>query len=285
MTQTGLGRVSVSVIVVDDGSPISADEEIEGLVWSPPFSIDVIKSENGGVARARNRGLDHAGSRFDYIAFLDSDDEWPATHLIDAIRSLEGGADFYFTDNSRQGFHASHLGQSNGPMKTGLAHQDILKNRLEVIAPNRMAELCLTDFPCQASTTVFRSSAARDLRFSERLKYSGEDVLFFFELACRSRAVVCNPHSSVQCGTGVNMYFSNLNWDSENYIYIKSNHLKLQIYIFNFRKSNIRLFCLNIKYMILCAGDYAFHLLRSIVKNGKSGLARARGSLLDLCDI
>lgn len=58
------------LIVVDDGST-DATPDID---FSCDPRIRVIRQENAGVAAARNTGL--AASRGDYIAFLDSDDEW-----------------------------------------------------------------------------------------------------------------------------------------------------------------------------------------------------------------
>lgn len=58
------------IIVVDDGST----DDTAGLVRQNYPQVTVVSRENRGVSSARNTGIKHAGS--DWIAFLDSDDEW-----------------------------------------------------------------------------------------------------------------------------------------------------------------------------------------------------------------
>lgn len=57
----------LEVLVIDDGSRIP-------VVPDPHPLVRVVRQENGGVASARNRGLDLA--RGEMVAFLDQDDQW-----------------------------------------------------------------------------------------------------------------------------------------------------------------------------------------------------------------
>lgn len=73
------------IIVVNDGSPDTPqlEKQIE------PFLNDIIyiKRPNGGPAAARNTGI--VAARGEYIAFLDSDDQWVPTHLMKMMGTLE----------------------------------------------------------------------------------------------------------------------------------------------------------------------------------------------------
>jgi succinoglycan biosynthesis protein ExoW len=54
---------SVEVIVVDDGSPRPAHDEVRELNFKEPLRLKVVRQENGGVAAARNRGLEEVHTR------------------------------------------------------------------------------------------------------------------------------------------------------------------------------------------------------------------------------
>src|SRR5690242_5923438 len=66
------------LIVVDDGSKDETASRVEALITSDP-RIKLIRQENQGITGARNTGLMNCTG--EYIAFLDSDDEWYPYHL------------------------------------------------------------------------------------------------------------------------------------------------------------------------------------------------------------
>ena len=139
----------VEVIVVDDSSPCSADDESRNLTFEGPFLLKVVRQENGGVAAARNRGLDEAPKDTSLIAFLDSDDIWPADHLARAINALTSGFDFYFTDNRRAGNHESYI--RDCAIETGRCIATAQKQgNFFVIPPDRLLGLIVKEFPAQA---------------------------------------------------------------------------------------------------------------------------------------
>jgi hypothetical protein len=83
------------IIIVDDGST----DDTEQAVRRFGDRVRYIRQENGGGARARNRGVQEAA--YGWVAFLDSDDVWTRTHLESialAIGSTKGAAAFYFDD-------------------------------------------------------------------------------------------------------------------------------------------------------------------------------------------
>jgi glycosyltransferase involved in cell wall biosynthesis len=69
--------------VVDDGST----DDTEGLICRQFPDVRYLQQENRGVAAARNRGIREA--KGEWLAFLDSDDEWLPDKLerqLDALR-------------------------------------------------------------------------------------------------------------------------------------------------------------------------------------------------------
>lgn len=65
-----------TLVVIDDGSIDQTEELVTAWirVERPPFKVIFEKTSNRGVSAARNLGVQLADS--DWLAFLDSDDEW-----------------------------------------------------------------------------------------------------------------------------------------------------------------------------------------------------------------
>jgi len=70
------------IIVVDDGS---TDDTAKVITREFP-EVQYIHQENSGVSSARNTGINAA--RGEWIAFLDSDDEWLPTKLGEQVKAL-----------------------------------------------------------------------------------------------------------------------------------------------------------------------------------------------------
>ena len=80
-------RLPAEVIVVDDGSTDATAE----LVESRFPGVRLLRQENRGVSAARNRGIE--ASRGEWIALLDSDDEWRPRKLERQLSALEAQPD------------------------------------------------------------------------------------------------------------------------------------------------------------------------------------------------
>lgn len=73
----------LEVIVVDDGS---TDDTLNILEPWRERGVRVVRQDHQGASAARNRGIELASGEF--IAFLDSDDLWPRTDMIEAALAL-----------------------------------------------------------------------------------------------------------------------------------------------------------------------------------------------------
>lgn len=92
------------IIVVDDGS---ADNTIQKAAELNCEKVRILKQNHKGAQAARNYGI--RAAKGDYIAFLDSDDEWLPDKLEIQVPYLDGRKDVvvycdYYEVNRRKGF-------------------------------------------------------------------------------------------------------------------------------------------------------------------------------------
>ena len=76
----------IEVIIVNDGSTDHSDEEIRKILKTSP-QIKYLQLENGGVSRARNKGIESASGAL--ILPLDADDLIAAEYVEMAVREFE----------------------------------------------------------------------------------------------------------------------------------------------------------------------------------------------------
>ena len=153
------------IIVVNDGSPDTAEFE-KAL---EPFLNDItyIRRENGGPAAARNTGI--LAAKAEFVAFLDSDDQWEPTHLAEMREFLQRDPtlDLVYAD-------AVNFGESG---KEGVTTMHA--NPSEGLATFESLVLC----KCTVigSTVVARRQTLIDAGLFDESFIQGED----FELWCR----------------------------------------------------------------------------------------------------
>lgn len=113
----GQSHGSLELIVVDDGSTDGTPELI-GRVNDP--RVEVLRVENGGVARARNLGMSR--SRGEYLAFLDADDLWHPDFLKGALATARRNGEpscliyswYYAVDDRERLVNLSHPFTASG---------------------------------------------------------------------------------------------------------------------------------------------------------------------------
>lgn len=252
-------------VLIDDGSPLPARQEVFGYELTGPRTLHLVEQVNSGVGR--NHGLKIAIPKTDAIAFLASDDIWPSDHVARAIAALDEGFVFYFTDNRRAGSHEAHVRSLHVPRTAELISEENKNSGIVELPIDKIVGLCLREFPYQASTVVYRKKIAPLLRFSTHLKSSGEDVLFFTELLARSSRVGFDLDSVVECGESVNIFFSNLGWDASKLLNIKVDRLLTHGVLAkaDFLGENNK--ALNEGRIKNFTGELSFHLVRNLLKN------------------
>jgi succinoglycan biosynthesis protein ExoW len=205
--------VRVEIVMVDDGSPYPLEQELDGFAPPPPFGIARLRRQNGGPGAARNTGLDHLdSSRIDFVAFLDSDDIWHEDHLASALEALRE-TDFHFS-NSIHDDRTSFSWFSYMSDRHDLAIDAAPVSRV-ISGREAFNEFIVHCIP-HTSQVVYRFPKHRDIRFDPSLRRTGEDQLFWIELAERSEKVSYSTAPMGSRGQGVSIYREALAWDSAN---------------------------------------------------------------------
>ncbi|MFF4317313.1 glycosyltransferase family 2 protein [Streptomyces sp. NPDC001568] len=91
-------REDFEFLLVDDRSTDGTPELLERAAVALPGAVHLRRDRNGGLASARNTGLDAA--RGEYITFLDGDDWLEPGHLARTLAAIEAlNCDFVRTDH------------------------------------------------------------------------------------------------------------------------------------------------------------------------------------------
>jgi succinoglycan biosynthesis protein ExoW len=193
------------VLVVDDGSPISADQELAAHPPSDHLRVTVIQQTNAGPNEARNTGLLNLEPGTEFVAYLDSDDEWIGEHLERAIFCLRLGHSAYFAnlyhlgdtvnefDKAKRVTHADHapidgqpsLRSYNGDMVHQIATANI------IFMPS----------------LVISVAALGKARFPQAHRHGGGDYLYWMDLIAHGAKFAYSTEPEVRCGQGINMWY------------------------------------------------------------------------------
>ena len=92
---------SFEILIIDDGSNDGSEEWVKENFQN----IKYIYQNNRGVSSARNIGIENANG--DWVAFLDSDDEWLPNKLHEQVKAIDSNPEVKF-------FHTNEIWIRNG---------------------------------------------------------------------------------------------------------------------------------------------------------------------------
>jgi len=195
------------VIVVDDASPLPAEEALIGLDDVSRARITVIRQANEGPGGARNTGLANLPDGIAFVAFLDSDDLWHPEHLERSISRMKAlGADCSWSLISATDDFDPYY-----PVNA-VEEQDLIRP-----AEGYETAYFIQDLPrfllykwwhyLHLSTLVLTRRVFEPTRFRPYFRVAGEDLMFFYDCGKSARALLVSTEVGATRGTGQNFYF------------------------------------------------------------------------------
>lgn len=173
------------VIVVNDGSTDKTKEIISEYKHANMKYIPLIliNQKNSGVSVARNIGVKAA--HYEWIAFLDSDDEWHIDKIQLQIEIVK------------------QIGERNIDALGGSFYGNkltILGKRYVTLFKANIKQICIKNFP-QPSTAIIKRNVFNQIGgFDKNCKYA-EDGKFFLEVAYRFN-LYYDPRQIIEFGHG-----------------------------------------------------------------------------------
>jgi glycosyltransferase involved in cell wall biosynthesis len=164
------------VIVVDDGSTDGTAEAVETRYGS---RVRIVRQPNAGVSGARRRGIQEA--RGEWIAFLDSDDEWMPERnrqLLQASAHVPADVAWIFGD--------MRVVTDEGSDTTLFEEYGLLLNE----SPHIFADALSVQYPfqfCMFQSSFIRRKVLVDLDCLASGLRSDDDLLTGFQIACHYR--------------------------------------------------------------------------------------------------
>lgn len=212
------------VVICDDESPVSAEDEIRGCADLPQDRIHIIRQKNSGAGAARNNALNHVPAGTRYVAFIDSDDVWRPHHLERALPALERGYDAYFADFVAVGYPDVGNMQRIGTLTP--EDNPLLDAQLQLHALGMSAlDHVVSDGGglIQTSTVVYRFDKYPTLRFREEF-YNGQDFFFWMDLSELGAKFAFSFDIECDNGEGINIYQAS-GWGTEKSLQRLRNEL------------------------------------------------------------
>jgi len=171
------------IIIINDGSTDQSQVIVEKYITeNPKMNINLINQINGGVSKARNAGLKI--SKGEYIALLDSDDEWLPEKIKIQIN--------YFDNAS---INIDFLATARNNNKILSPYQ--IKNNLAEITFNKL----LIRNEAQPSTVIFKRKILENTGYFDDNQRYAEDVNYWLKISLKNKMYILNQ-SLVSVGKG-----------------------------------------------------------------------------------
>lgn len=164
------------IVVVDDGSTDGTADEIRARLGD---KVRLVRQRNTGVSGARLRAIQEA--RGEWVAFLDSDDEWlpdRQKQLLAAVELLPSDVAWLFAD--------MRIVTDDGDQKTFFGHYGLNVGGQPEIFEDSLRIQFPFQFPMLQGSLIRRSALLEARCFEDGLR-SDDDFLTGFQIACRYR--------------------------------------------------------------------------------------------------
>lgn len=209
------------IIVVNDGSIDSSAKIVEDYIPKCKVKLILFNKKNGGVSSARNLGM--KVSVGNWIAFLDSDDEWLPNKISKQLSIIDSDSNIAFISGNYDG----------QPMKIMFKHLPYIHQ----ITLKNMCIKCIS----QPSTVLMLKKIFNEIGgFDEKQRYA-EDGNYFMKICLYYKMVHINEqlviYSSGKRGFGISglsanlkgMYEGNKKNIKEMY---ENEHISLEYFLF-----------------------------------------------------
>ncbi|MGW7434833.1 glycosyltransferase family 2 protein [Streptomyces sp. NPDC054849] len=172
-------REDFEFLLVDDRSTDGTPDLLERAARELPGAVHLRREQNGGLATARNTGLDAA--RGEYLAFVDGDDWLAPGHLARVLAAIEAlNCDFVRTD------HVRCTGRSRSVQRVPFGPQSVVADPRTAILPADRATS--VDYPYAWAGMYHRRLLDRGLlHFTDGLR-TAEDRPWIWRLHREARS-------------------------------------------------------------------------------------------------
>jgi glycosyltransferase involved in cell wall biosynthesis len=167
------------LIVVDDGSTDMGPDKVQSI---NDHRVRLIRQGNSGVSSARNKGVKEAV--YEYVAFLDADDEWhidflkTINELINAYPEAGAYSTNYYIKELGKAPKRANIKCFNTNLKTGLI-------------PNYFKSVYRGNSPIWASAVCIPKHVFYEVGFFPEDVVLYEDLYLWSKIALRYRLVFC----------------------------------------------------------------------------------------------